>query len=178
MRDGLVGHLPRLWRYGLVLSRSREVAEDLVQATCLRALERAAQFAEGSRLDRWLFAILHSIWIDQVRAQRIRVGQGFVDAGADGVLVADGTGAMETRVMANQVLRAVDALPEAQRATVFLAYVEGLSYRETAAVLGIPVGTVMSRLAGARERLAEHLAERLSQTVADHPQPARGSRGS
>lgn len=136
-----------------MLSRQREVADDLVQSTCVRAIERAGQFTEGTRLDRWLFSILHSIWIDEVRARRVRSGKGFVDAESE--LVIDGAQDVETRVTANQVLRQIDALPEAQRVSVFLAYVEGLSYREVAQVLDIPVGTVMSRLAGARAKLAE-----------------------
>ncbi len=80
------------------------------------------------------------------------MGQGFVDA--DEVLVVDGAHETETHVMANQVMRRVEALPDAQRSAVFLAYVEGLSYREVAAVLDIPIGTVMSRLAAARATLA------------------------
>lgn len=152
MRSGLRGELPRLWRYGLVLSGRRDVAEDLVQATCLRALERAHQFSVDSRLDRWLMTILHSIWINEVRARRIRRGAGFVEA--ESALVYDGVEAIETSVMAGQVLAEVAALPEAQRATVFLVYVEGLSYREAAEVLAIPIGTVMSRLAAARLSLA------------------------
>jgi RNA polymerase sigma-70 factor (ECF subfamily) len=62
----------------------------------------------------------------------------------------------QTHVLASQVIRRVDALPEAQRETVFLAYVEGLSYREVAEVLQVPIGTVMSRLAAARVKLAEY----------------------
>ena len=80
--------LPRLWRYGLVLARDPAVAEDLVQATCVRALERSSQFTLGSAIDRSLFTILRSIWINQLRAQRIRTGHGLVDA--DKVLVTDG----------------------------------------------------------------------------------------
>ncbi|WP_442958607.1 RNA polymerase sigma factor [Phyllobacterium sp. CCNWLW11] len=144
--------MDRLWRYGLVLSRQRDVAEDLVQATCLRALERSKQFQPGTRLDRWLFAILHSIWIDEMRSRRVRMGQGFVEASS--ALILDGAYDIETRTLANQMLRKVDALPEAQRAAVFLAYVEGFSYREVADLLGIPIGTVMSRLATARAKLA------------------------
>lgn len=127
-----------------------------MQSTCVRAIERSGQFAEGTRLDRWLFSILHSIWIDEVRSRQVRTGKGFVDAESE--LVIDGAEDVETRVTANQVLRQIDALPEAQRVSVFLAYVEGLSYREVAQVLDIPVGTVMSRLAGARARLAEGIA--------------------
>jgi RNA polymerase sigma-70 factor (ECF subfamily) len=156
VQSGLVDHLKRLWRYGYVLSRQRDVAEDLVQATCLRAIERAAQYTPGTRLDRWLFSILHSIWIDEVRSRRIRLGGGIVDA--DCALIVDGEYESETRLMANQVLKLVDGLPEAQRNAVFLAYVEGLSYKEIAEVLDIPIGTVMSRLANARARLADIIA--------------------
>ncbi|PDS76835.1 RNA polymerase sigma factor [Rhizobium sp. L43] len=152
IRSGLTENLARLWRYGLVLSHQRDVADDLVQATCLRALERADQFIPGTRLDRWLFSILHSIWLNEIRSRRVRQGQGFVDAGE--TLTFDGAHDTETHVMANQVLRQVNALPEAQRTVVFLAYVEGLSYREVAGILDIPIGTVMSRLAAARARLA------------------------
>jgi RNA polymerase sigma-70 factor (ECF subfamily) len=153
IRTGLSQHLTRLWRYGLVLSRQRDVADDLVQATCVRALERAAQFAVGTRLDRWLFAILHSIWLNEVRSRRVRMGQGFVDA--DETLVFDGAQETETHILAGQVLQRVQALPEAQRTAVFLAYVEGLSYREVAEILDVPIGTVMSRLAAARAKLAD-----------------------
>ena len=109
--------------------------------------------ASTSRGRGWtagFFSILHSIWLNDVRSRRIRMGQGFVDA--ETALVTDGLAAAENQVMANEVLRRVEALPEAQRSTVFLAYVEGMSYREVAEILEIPIGTVMSRLAtGARE---------------------------
>jgi RNA polymerase sigma-70 factor (ECF subfamily) len=157
IRSGLTENLSRLWRYGLVLSHRRDVADDLVQQTCVRALERATQFQVGTRLDRWLFAILHSIWLNEIRSRRVREGQGFVDA--EQALVVDGARETEAHVMAAQVLRLVGALPDAQRASVFLAYVEGLSYKEVAAVLDIPIGTVMSRLAAARATLAGNLKE-------------------
>ncbi|WP_220702280.1 sigma-70 family RNA polymerase sigma factor [Pseudomonas prosekii] len=147
-------YLARLWRYGLLLSRQREVAEDLVQATCVRALERAGQFVPGTRMDRWLLSILHSIWLNEVRARRVRFGQGAVDA--DVALAFDGEHAAHTHVLAAQVIRRVAALPETQRETLYLAYVEGLSYREVAEVLQVPIGTVMSRLATARLKLAEY----------------------
>ncbi|WP_184693077.1 RNA polymerase sigma factor [Rhizobium leguminosarum] len=152
IRSGLTENLARLWRYGLVLSHQRDVADDLVQATCVRALERADQFIPNTRLDRWLFSILHSIWLNEIRSRRVRQGQGFVDARE--TLTFDGAHATETQVMAGQVLKRVNALPEAQRTVVFLAYVEGLSYREVASILDIPIGTVMSRLAAARARLS------------------------
>ncbi|KAF1033649.1 MAG: ECF RNA polymerase sigma factor SigR [Pseudomonas sp.] len=150
--------LPRLWRYGLVLSRQKHLADDLVQATCVRALERAGQFVAGTRLDRWLLTIMHSIWLNELRSQRVRLGQGFVEAEQE--LWFDGETQAQDQVLAAQVIKRVNALPEAQRETVFLAYVEGLSYKEIAEVLHIPVGTVMSRLAAARLKLAETAARR------------------
>lgn len=152
VRKGLAAELGRLWRFGLVLSGSRATAEDLVQATCVRALERAHQFKPGTHLDRWLFAILRSIWLNDLRAARYRRGEGLVDA--ETALVFDGIREIETNILAGQVLKAVQSLPEAQRETVFLVYAEGLTYREAAEILGVPIGTVMSRLAAARARLA------------------------
>jgi RNA polymerase sigma-70 factor (ECF subfamily) len=151
VRAGLAEHLVRLWRYGLVLTGHRDAAEDLVQATCLRALERAHQFTAGTSLHRWLFAIMHSIWLNEVRARRVRQGEGVVDA--ETVLTVDGSEQIEANVLANQILREVQALPDGQREAVFLVYVEGLAYREAAHVLDVPVGTIMSRLAAARATL-------------------------
>jgi RNA polymerase sigma-70 factor (ECF subfamily) len=153
VKSGLAPNLARLWRYGLVLSGARDVADDLVQATCVRAIERAAQFQPGTRLDRWLFSILRSIWLNELRSRRVREGGGFVDASE--ALVVDGGREIETNIYAAQVLREVGGLPEAQREAVLLVYVEGLSYREAAEVLSVPIGTVMSRLAAARSTLGK-----------------------
>jgi RNA polymerase sigma-70 factor, ECF subfamily len=152
VRAGLEPNLARLWRYGLVLSGARDVADDLVQATCVRAIERADQFQAGTRVEWWLFSILRSIWLNELRSRRVRRGGGVVDARE--ALVFDGGQAMETNILAAQVLREVSALPEAQREAVLLVYVEGLSYREAADLLSTPIGTVMSRLAAARLALA------------------------
>nr|WP_269811486.1 MULTISPECIES: RNA polymerase sigma factor [Buttiauxella] len=142
-----------MWRYGLVLSHQRDIADDLVQATCVRAIERAAQFEAGSRMDSWLFSILHSIWLNEVRAQQIRRGQGFVD-----IDMLTESGNCDDPIWTNDVMKRVARLPEAQRDTVFLVYVEELSYREAAKILNVPVGTVMSRLATARLTLAQDRA--------------------
>jgi RNA polymerase sigma-70 factor, ECF subfamily len=153
VKAGLAPNLARLWRYGLVLSGARDVADDLVQATCLRAIERAGQFQSGTRLDRWLFSILRSIWLNELRSRRVREGGGFVDASE--ALAIDGGREIETNIFAAQVLREVGGLPEAQREAVLLVYVEGLSYREAAEALAAPIGTVMSRLAAARSALGK-----------------------
>ena len=153
VRAGLEPSLARLWRYALLLSRTRDAADDLVQATCLRAIERADQFVPGTRVDRWLFAILRSIWLNDVRSQRIRAGGGIVDA--EEVLTLDGAREIETNITASAVLRAINRLPEAQRETILLVYGEGYSYGEAATALGVPIGTIMSRLAAGRAALAK-----------------------
>ena len=96
MRAGLEPCLARLWRYALVLSRANDAADDLVQATCVRAIERADQFVAGTRLDRWLFAILRSIWLNEIRTRKIRECGGFVDA--EDALSIDGTRDIETNI--------------------------------------------------------------------------------
>jgi RNA polymerase sigma-70 factor (ECF subfamily) len=151
VKAALAGHLSRLWRYGLFLTGRRDTAEDLVQATCVRALERAHQFEAGTRMDRWLFSILRSIWLNDIRARRVRTGEGTVDA--ETALAFDGAEQVEANVLFHQVLREMQSLPGAQREAVFLVYVEGLAYREAAAVLDVPIGTIMSRLAAARVAL-------------------------
>jgi RNA polymerase sigma-70 factor (ECF subfamily) len=149
---GLEPSLARLWRYALVLSGARDVADALVQATCLRAIERADQFVAGTRVDRWLFTILRSIWLNEIRSQRIREVRGFVDA--EEALTTDGVRENDMNITASAVLTAINRLPEAQRETVLLVYGEGYTYAEAAAALGVPIGTIISRLAAGRAALA------------------------
>jgi RNA polymerase sigma-70 factor, ECF subfamily len=139
VRAGLQSSLARLWRYALVLSKARGAADDLVQAACLRAIQRADQFTPGTRIDRWVFAILRSIWLNEMGSRRIREGGGFVDA--EDELISDGVREMETNITAPTVLRAVSRLPEAQRETILLVYAEGYSYAEAATALGVPIET-------------------------------------
>lgn len=143
---------PRLWRFAYGLCRNRAEADDLAQATCLRALEKAALFRSGSDLDRWLFTMCRRLWLNDLRAARVRVGQG-VHVIDELDLAADDC-ATEQIIFASEVLSKVMDLPIAQREAVLLAYVEGFTYAQTAEVLDIPIGTVMSRLSAARKALA------------------------
>jgi RNA polymerase sigma factor (sigma-70 family) len=152
MKAGLSERLSRLWRYGLVLSMSRDVAADLVQTTCLRAIERADQFQSGAGLDRWLFMILRSIWLREIRTRRTLEARG--DAGNGKVLFDDGA-EVEAANSVGRVLTAVHRLPEAQREAVFLVYVEGMSYDEAGEFLGAPIGAIASQLASARIALGQ-----------------------
>lgn len=164
IRGELPLYLARLWRYGLVLSRKRDVAEDLVQATCLRALEKSSQYVPGTRLDRWLFAILHSVWVNQVRAMHLTQQQNIDDLDRQAFQVSDSDA---DHLWAQQVRERINGLPEAQRNTVFLVYVEGFTYQEAAETLAVPIGTIMSRLANARQVLAKAV-------VADNRRRKRG----
>ena len=157
MHRGLPELLPRLWRFGLILSGDAATAEDLAQSTALRALERAGQFQPGTNLDRWCFSILSSIWKNEVRARRVRTGQGMVPVENAGL--PDPSPGAEMNILARQVLSAMLALPEAHRETAYLVYVEGYRYAEAAATLDIPIGTVMSRLATTRRLLKSGFGE-------------------
>ena len=118
----------------------------------MRALEKTAQYQPGTHVDRWLFVIARRIWLNEMRAAKVRNAGGLVPL-EDTELPAPGPDT-ETNILAREVLRQVMALPEAQRETVLLVYVEGYSYREAADILDLPIGTVMSRLASARGKLA------------------------
>ncbi|HIC79995.1 MAG TPA: RNA polymerase sigma factor [Kiloniellaceae bacterium] len=152
MKDLLEDFYPRLWRYCLALTRDLPAAEDLCQAACLKALESAHQFQAGTHADRWFFSIAKNHWYNTLRAESVRRGGGLVPSD-ELALPASGTDA-EANFFHAEVLKAVMDLPEAQRVTVFLVYVEGFSYKEAAEHLHIPIGTVMSRLAAARSKLS------------------------
>jgi RNA polymerase sigma-70 factor (ECF subfamily) len=148
MRAGLAEHLARLWRYGLILSGNRDAAVDLVEATCARALERPDEFAAGTPLDRRLFSMLRSIWL-AVRDGRQADGPG----DAPRSMFLEGAAIGQTHALLRQVLREVEMLPQPEQETLFLVYAEGMTYRETAEILGVPEATVLSRLVTARESL-------------------------
>lgn len=152
MGRALVPHLPLLWRFALSLSRKRDVADDLVQATCMRAIEKHAQFDGSGRLEAWCLTICRSIWLNEIRARTVRATSA-IDTVPDAELraiIPD----QEANIFAAEVLTEVMKLPEAQREVVFLVYIEGFRYSEAAGLLDVPIGTVMSRLAAARNKLA------------------------
>ena len=146
---------PRLRRFGLALTGSMAEAEDLVQAACERALQRSAQLRVESRLDAWIYSIMRNLWIDERRAQRVRHHE-MIEAAAQ-VVGDDGEAIVEGRLTLGAVRRALAELPEEQRTVLILVCVDGLSYKEAARVLDIPIGTVMSRLARGRQALHDKL---------------------
>jgi RNA polymerase sigma-70 factor (ECF subfamily) len=157
--------LPRLWRFAVVLSRDREFARDLVQEACLRALDRASQFQPGTRLDRWMFSILASIWQNELQRRRVRRGNGQLDAAE--ALVHNPLDLIEIRLAARQVIERVMQLPERQRATAVLIYVEGFTFQEAAETLNEPLGTVLSRMASVRRSVSRSLAPEMHGQAAE-----------
>ena len=158
-QTGLVDLLPRLRRFARVLVRSDADAHDLVQETIERALARRSGFRPGTRLDSWAFTIMRRIFIDQSRsnARWARVVAPADDLTPD---VADAAMAGEDlRADALAVRDAINALPDDQRLAVALVLIDGLSYAEAAEVMGVPAGTLTSRLVRGRQTLIQTLAE-------------------
>lgn len=150
----LVALLPRLRRYALSLCRSHVVADDLVQSACVKALANADGWTPGTRFDAWVFRILRNVWIDSLRRNRVEGVVEEVEAADEAGGIGGEERAME-RLTLEDVRRAIETLPAEQREVIVLVCVEDLAYREAAEVLGVPIGTVMSRLARARRRLGE-----------------------
>lgn len=146
----LVELLPRLRRFARALTRSDADADDLSQAAIERALMHAASWQPGTRLDSWLFRIAQNLWRDELRAHRRRAEPLEDDAHVG----EDGRVSFQRQLEVRDVSRAFDDLPEDQRVVMALVVLEGMQYAEAAHTLGLPVGTVMSRLARARSRLA------------------------
>ena len=146
--DQLIAVLPRLRRFARGLTGSAADADDLVQAACERALARQHQFQEGTRFDSWMFRIVQTIWIDQIRARDVRKEDS--DVAEERLGSDEPVRRVEARLALDEVRRAVDRLPPDQRTALLLVTVDGLSYKEAADVANVPVGTIMSRLARAR----------------------------
>ena len=150
----MIALLPRLRRFALGLTGRPDDADDLVQAACERALSRLHQWQPGTRLDSWMYRIVQTTFIDEMRKRKVRGEPVDLEAAGD-VSGVDGRSAVDARLTLASVRRAIAQLPEDQRAVLLLVTVEGLSYRDAAESLGIPQGTLMSRLARARLRLHE-----------------------
>lgn len=151
--EQLRDELEVLWRFAIRLSNDSGLAEELVQKTILRSLEKRHQFAEGTKLRSWLFKILHSIWKNDLRELAIRSKVSFSSVDIDTVESADISA--EDNIFFGQVMQQINKLPEAQRTAIILVCVDGYSYKEVAEILDIPEGTVMSRIARARLKIGQ-----------------------
>jgi RNA polymerase sigma-70 factor (ECF subfamily) len=145
--DRLREHVAGLRRYALVLTRDRDRAEDLVQDCLAKAIAAADTWQPGTDLRVWLFRILHNTHVSELRKQRVR--REAAPEIPDPVVEADAT----KRVELQQVLDALDRLPEDQRRAIVLVALEGMSYADAAKALGVPPGTLYSRLGRGREAL-------------------------
>lgn len=147
----MIALLPRLRRFARGLTGSEVEADDLVQAACERAIQRIGQWQPGTRLDSWMFRIMQNLWIDAIRMGKLRGSHlSVVDPESQQAQGLDGEQTTMNRLTLEAVRRGVQRLPPDQRSVLLLVCVEGQSYKETADALGIPVGTVMSRLSRAR----------------------------
>ncbi|MEL6124881.1 MAG: RNA polymerase sigma factor [Pseudomonadota bacterium] len=157
-RSELIALVPRLRRFALSLAGNKADADDLVQAACEKALKNEAQFQPGTRMDSWMYRIIQNKWLDDRRRATTR---GVAVDPEDAGLSDQGKSARTAhdRMMLSDVREAMLELPEGQRAVLSLVAIEGQSYKEAAAILDVPVGTVMSRLARAREKLLPLMAD-------------------
>lgn len=151
MREKIAAEIPHLRRFARGLARDRVIADDLVQDCIERALAREHLYDPSRSLRSWLFTILRNVFLNDVRSRRVHA-----DAAQEYASLAAPFAAVEPQhhsVHIQQILRAMDALPTEHREVLLLVAVEGFSYQEAARVVGVPAGTVMSRLARAREQL-------------------------
>ncbi|MBC2736032.1 MAG: RNA polymerase sigma factor [Desulfobacteraceae bacterium] len=165
LRKQLVALLPRLRRFARNLTGDTDSADDLVQATCERSLARFSQFHDGTRFDSWLYRMIYTQWIDRMRR---RQRQSARDESLRNLQDITGEGVSSPRRMVSfmDVKKALGHLSEDSRAAIVLVAVEGYTYAEAATVLGVPAGTVASRVARARGILAERFRD-------DHPRRLR-----
>jgi len=154
--EDVVALMPRLRRFAASLSRDRDAGDDLCQATLERALRSRHLWAEGTRLDSWMYRMMRNIWIDTVRSQKRRPETVDSDAVAERLGAAGG---QEAAVELSMVDRAMNLLPPEQREAVSLVMIEGFGYQEAADIIGCPPGTLNSRLVRGRDRLLVLLGE-------------------
>lgn len=153
IRDQIVALLPRLRRFARTLTRNPQDADDLVQLSIERALLHYRQWRPESRFDSWMFGIVRNGWIDEIRSRQRRSRMFLPEESGENV----GDAGDESQVSGLSVQQAMESLPEDQRLAVALVLIEGLSYKEAAEVMEVPIGTLTSRLARGREALQARL---------------------
>ena len=151
-RPDLIEHLPRLRRYARALTGDVNRADDLVQDTLERALAKLDLWQPGSDLRAWLFTLMHNLFVNQIRVRRP------LETVMEDALDEPVSGGQMEALAARDIHAALAQLPEEQREVLLLVGLEQFGYAEAAQVLGVPTGTVMSRLSRARERMRQMLA--------------------
>jgi len=159
LQSQLAWLLPKFAPFALGLTRSRADADDLLQAACERALTRVDQWHPDTRLDGWFYRIMQTVWLNEIRFRKVR--QRYQQSERVEVEPADnGERGVESRILLKRVSTEMMSLAPEQQAVLILVCVEGLSYKEAAEVLDVPIGTVMSRLSRARGALSRRLEKR------------------
>ena len=154
----LAALLPRLRRFAHALSRNSADADDLTQAAIERALRSRDQWQPGTRLDSWSYRIMRNLWIDMGRAQSRRTAREVPEE--EGLSVGeDPRDAMDAAVDLKRIMQGMARRPDEQREVVALILVEGFGYREVSEMLGLPIGTVSSRLVRGRTALLAMVGE-------------------
>jgi RNA polymerase sigma-70 factor (ECF subfamily) len=157
--DQLAALLPRLRRFAHALSRDSADADDLTQSTVERALRSRDQWRPGSRLDSWAYRIMRNLWIDTARSRARRVV--YEAPEEEGMTVGDDPApAVEAAIDLKRLVALMSRLPDEQREVVALILIEGFGYREASEMLGLPIGTVSSRLVRGRTALLAMVGER------------------
>ncbi len=149
--NGFAQHIPALRRYARALTSDAVRADDLVQDCLERALSRRHLWRRPGNLRGWLFTIMHNVHVNHVRAAR----RAPIADGVDPTDIGSRSADQIERVAAGEVALAIELLSYEQRQVLILVAVEGMRYEEVAELLGVPVGTIMSRLSRARTRLRE-----------------------
>lgn len=157
-RKELTGQIPRLRRYAHVLCRNHSDSDDLVQATLERALSRLEQWKPGTDMRAWLFTIMHNLSVNQLRKQK-QQNDILSDQGQDLDQFPAASAIRQPDSIVSEIEAGLSRLPADQREVLILVGIEELSYQQTADVLDIPIGTVMSRLNRARQRLRDIVFE-------------------
>lgn len=155
-KSEMIALLPRLRRFAVSLTRSGPDADDLLQDACSAALQKWGQYDPAQPLDRWMFRIVRNRWISEVRKRNTRQGAGAIPAEEATELTTPGT-ALEA-VEAKQVQQKVQDLGPDLAQPLMLVCAEGMSYKEVAEILDVPIGTVMSRIHRARKLLVEQMS--------------------
>jgi RNA polymerase sigma-70 factor (ECF subfamily) len=157
VKENLVTILPKLQRFARALAGSRDAGDDLVQQACERFLRKPETSDGIVSLESWMYRVIHNAWIDEKRSMRTRLSEPLE---ADAEFVGEnGEHTVAVRSTLTRVRLEMARLPVEQRAALMLVCVDGLSYQEAAGVLGIPIGTLMSRLCRARLALAERMRQ-------------------
>jgi RNA polymerase sigma-70 factor, ECF subfamily len=152
----MIAFLPRLRRFAYGLSGDAAQADDLVQDACVRALTHREQWQPGTKFESWMFRIAQNLWIDKKRSAKSKGVHQDIDSVAE-PSGDDGRDITEGRLTLAKVMKGMEVLSDDQRALMVLVCIEGASYKDAAEMLQVPIGTVMSRLARARQTLAAQL---------------------